>query len=88
MKIRDVDRPLLAKVFQSPNHLYVLTVELAMHVCLLVHGAKCAWLWHAFFGPLNFPAMCKLIRDDMVCGLLEVNQVDQVCIGCLIGKHR
>jgi hypothetical protein len=88
MKIRDANRRLLAKVLWSTNHLYVLTVELAMHVCLSVRGGECAWLWHAHFGLLNFLAMHKLARDDMVRGLLGVDQVDQVCTGCLIGKHQ
>jgi hypothetical protein len=42
MKIRDANRRLLAKVFRSPNRLYVLSVELAMRVCLSVHGVECA----------------------------------------------
>jgi hypothetical protein len=73
MKIRDANRRLLAKVFRSPNRMYVLSVELAMRVCLSVHGVECASLWHSRFGPLNFPAMRKLVRDDMVRGLPECN---------------
>jgi hypothetical protein len=88
MRIRDNDHQLLAKVLWSSNRLYVLTVELAMHVSLSLHGVECAWLWHARFGHLNFLAMCKLAGDDMVRGLQEVDQVDSVCTGSLISKHR
>jgi transposase InsO family protein len=50
--------------------------------------SESTWLWHARFGHLNFPALRKLARDDMVRGLPEVGQVDQICDGCLAGKHR
>jgi hypothetical protein len=38
MKIRDVERRLLAKVLQSANHLYILDVELGTPVCLAMKG--------------------------------------------------
>jgi hypothetical protein len=40
------------------------------------------------YGHLNFPTLRKLARYDMVHGLPKVEHVDQVCSGCLIGKHR
>jgi transposase InsO family protein len=88
MKIRDQERRLFAKVPRSPNRLYVLEVNLDTPVCLAVKGSENAWLWHARFGHLNFPALSKLARGDMVRGLSEVEHVDQVCAGCLAGKHR
>jgi hypothetical protein len=44
MRIRDVDCRLLAKLIRSPNHLYVLNVEVAAPVCLATKGAESAWL--------------------------------------------
>jgi hypothetical protein len=60
---------------------------LAKPVCLAVKGAESAWIWHARFGHLNFSALRKLAREGMVRGLSEVDQADQVCGGCLAGKH-
>jgi hypothetical protein len=88
MKIRDAKRRLLVKVIRSPNRLYVLNVEIARLVCLLARGSEEAWLWHTRYNHLNFPALRKLARDDMVRGLPKLEQVDQVCGGCLAGKHR
>jgi hypothetical protein len=62
MRIRDLEHRLIVKVNHSNNRLYVLEAEIAAPVCL----AMSAWLWHARFGHLNFPALRKLARDDMV----------------------
>jgi hypothetical protein len=88
MKIKDVERRLLAKVPRSSNCLYVLEVELGTPVCLAIRGSESAWLWHARFGHLNFPGLRKLTCEEMVRELPEVEQVDQVYRGCLAGKHR
>jgi hypothetical protein len=88
MRIRDVDRHLLAKVIRSLNRLYVLNVELVAHVCLASRGAELAWLWHARYMHLNFPSLQKLAWKSMVSGLPEVEQVGQVYRECLAGKHR
>jgi hypothetical protein len=53
-----------------------------------MQGSESEWLWHAHFEHLNFPALRKLTRDDMVHGLPAVEQVDEICSGCLAGKHR
>jgi hypothetical protein len=88
MRIRDLEHRLLAKVLRSANWLYILEVELARPVCLAAKTIDNAWLWHVRFGHLNFPALCKLAKEDMVRGLPKVEHVDQVCSGCLVGKHR
>jgi hypothetical protein len=43
---------------------------------LAMRGSGSEWLWHARFEHLNFPALHKLARDDMVRGLPAVEQVD------------
>jgi hypothetical protein len=88
MVIRDFEGRLLAKVQRSLNRLYIPNVELAKPVCLAAKGAESAWIWHARFSHLNFPALRKLAQEGMVRGLPEVDQADQVCGGCLAGKHR
>ena len=47
-----------------------------------------AWTWHARYGHLNFDALHKLARQDMVHGLPVVEHVDQLCDACLAGKQR
>jgi hypothetical protein len=57
-------------------------------VCLATKVAELAWPWHARYVHLNFPTLRKLARESIVRGLQEVEQADQICRGCLAGKHR
>jgi hypothetical protein len=88
MRIRHTAGCLLVKVNRPTNHLYILNAEVASPVYLAMKGVECAWLWHARFRHLNFPALCKPAREEIVRGLPEVDQADQICSGCLVGKHR
>jgi hypothetical protein len=50
---------------------------------------KGAWLWNSQFGHLNFCMLRTLAQQEMVKGLSEIEHVDQLCRGCLVGKqHR
>ncbi|XP_072147529.1 uncharacterized protein [Setaria viridis] len=69
MRIRDEERRLLAKVPRSPSQLYILDVDIARPVCLAAHAKEDAWLWHARFGHVNFGALRKMGREDLVRGM-------------------
>jgi hypothetical protein len=69
MKIRDVERRVLAKELCLANRMYVLIVEIAAVVCLAMQSTESVWLWHMRYGHLNFPALRKIARDGMVRGL-------------------
>jgi hypothetical protein len=88
MRIRDELRRLLAKIRHSAGRLYVLDLTIARLVCLVVCVGEDAWRWHARFGHINFEALRKMGREELVCGLPILSQVDQVCEACLTGKHR
>ncbi|KAL8129838.1 hypothetical protein V2J09_018993 [Rumex salicifolius] len=42
-----------------------------------------AWLWHARYGHLNFQALRRLSSQNMVEGMPEIAQANQVCDGLL-----
>jgi hypothetical protein len=88
MRVRDDHSRLLAKVQWSSNRLYVLNLSIAQPMNLLVKGTEGAWLWHACFGHLNVRALRNLAREEMVRGLPEIEHIDQLGMGCLIGKQR
>lgn len=88
MRIWDEQRRLLARIHRNPGRLYVLDVELARPVCLTARIGDEAWKWHARFGHINFTALRKMGREQLVRGLPAVSQVDQLCEACLAGKHR
>jgi hypothetical protein len=66
LAIREPDGRLLAKVKRSDSRLYLLIVELSTATCLVPRGEAEAWRWHERLGHLNFPAMKKLAREDLV----------------------
>jgi transposase InsO family protein len=88
MRVRDEERRLLAKINRNASRLYVLDVDIARPVCYAAHAKEDAWLWHARYGHVNFDALRRMVRDELVRGMPLLNQVDQLCDACLVGKHR
>ncbi|WVZ76856.1 hypothetical protein U9M48_024782 [Paspalum notatum var. saurae] len=88
MQIREEDGRLLAKVVRGPTRLYMIELRIARPVCLAAHAGEDAWRWHARFGHINFAALRKMGKDELVRGLQVLDQVEQVCEACLAGKHR
>ena len=84
----DRQRNLMMRVKRSQNRMYVLNLDKAQPVCLLAKFDETAWKWHSRFGHLNFHALRKLGKQQMVSGLPMIDHVDQLCTGCLIGKQR
>jgi transposase InsO family protein len=60
----------------------------AQQVCLVARIGEDPWLWHGRYGHLNFDALGKLGRDNMVHGISNLNHPDELCDSCLAGKHR
>jgi hypothetical protein len=88
LRIYDSDRKLLAHVSRSSSRLYTLELKIGRPVCLSARSEEAAWRWHARFGHLSFQSLLQLVHDNMVCGLPQLTQVDQVCEPCVAGKHR
>ncbi len=86
--IRDTARQLLARVQRTRNQLYLIKITVARPMCLSARTQEAAWLWHARFGHLYFDALRRLARQDMVRGLPQIDQVEQLCDCCVITKQR
>lgn len=84
----DPGRRLLARVKRARNRLYILDLSLTRPICLMANTGDAAWIWHARYGHLNFDALHKLARKNMVVGLPQIDHIEQICDGCLIGKQR
>jgi hypothetical protein len=81
---------LLARVKREANRLYILHIKLAQLECFTVRGRdnEVAWRWHKRFEHINMAALRKLAREELVRGLPEIGQVEQLCEACQIGKQR
>ena len=72
---------------ERKNRLYVMKPKLTSPVCLLTKMEDVSWLWHARYGHLNFRSLRELTAKAMVEGLPRISGVEQVCDGCVLGKH-
>jgi hypothetical protein len=75
-------------VKRSDSRLYLLTVELSMAECLVSRREAEAWRWHERLGHLNFPAMKKLAREDLIRGIPMIAPVEQPCEAYQARKQR
>jgi hypothetical protein len=88
LRLFDLQRRLLAKVYRSLSRLYLLDMNIAAPVCLTARVGDVAWRWHERYGHLNFQALRKLEREEMVRGLPSIDRVDQVCEDCILAKQK
>jgi hypothetical protein len=88
IKIRKPRGLLLVRVKREANRLYLLHIKITQLACFAVHerGDEVAWRWHECFGHANMAALRKLAREELVHGLPEIGQVEQLCEECLAGK--
>jgi transposase InsO family protein len=63
-------------------------MNIAAPVCLTARVGDMAWRWHERYGHLNFQALRKLGREEMVRGLPSIDQVDQMCEDCILAKQK
>lgn len=86
---------LIIQAAMTPNRVFVLVSEARMtggsiksEVCLHT-SHDVAKLWHQRFGHLGYKGLKTLQQKEMVTGLPEINETEEVCTDCLKGKqHR
>lgn len=88
LRIYEPGHKLLARVEHSVSRLYLLNLDIGRPVCLSARSEEAAWRWHARFGHLGFQSLRRLAHHDMVHGLPQIDQIEQVCEACLAGKQR
>jgi transposase InsO family protein len=88
MTVLDRQRKVLARVRRTKNRMYILNIPKAEPVCLKAHAKEASWLWHMRYGHVNFRLLRSLATDGMVEGMPVLDQVEQVCDGCMVAKQR
>ena len=86
ISIRNNMSNLIAKVPMSRNKMFLLNIQGGVTKCLKVCYKDSSWLWHLSFGHLNFKGLKLLSKKQLVRGLPSINQPDQLCKECLLGK--
>ena len=80
---------LVANVSMSSNRLFPLYSQHYSHPCFLAKLKDAAWLWHFWYGHLNFGGLKTLQQKNMVIGLPQFSSPSEVCEDCVVSKqHR
>nr|GEV90615.1 retrovirus-related Pol polyprotein from transposon TNT 1-94 [Tanacetum cinerariifolium] len=85
--IRNQKGKLIAKVPMTKNRMFILNIQHDEAKCLKSCLEDHSWLWHMRYGHLNFGDLKLLSSKGMVKGLDQTYHPNQVCKGCLFGKH-
>nr|GEV11162.1 hypothetical protein [Tanacetum cinerariifolium] len=85
--IRNQEGKLIAKVPMTKNLMFILNIQHDEAKCLKSCLEDHSWLWHMRYGHLNFGDLKLLSSKGMVKGLDQTDHPNQVCEGCLFGKH-
>ena len=98
LRVWDQRGRLMIKVLRSPNFLYTHHFNAAkprrpdhaegQKLCLAARKDDQAWLWHERYGHLQFDALHKLCKDDMVRGMPVIKHDGHLCDTCVITKQR
>ncbi|GKA63759.1 retrovirus-related pol polyprotein from transposon TNT 1-94 [Tanacetum coccineum] len=85
--ISNQEGKLIAKVPMTKNQMFILNIQhdeaKFLKSCLEYHS----WLWYMRYKHLNFGDLKLLFSKGMLKGLDQIDHPNQVCEGCLLGKH-
>ncbi|CAL2280264.1 unnamed protein product [Prunus armeniaca] len=80
---------MVVSVKQKGKMCFPLTFNTIKEVTLKTNVQECSKIWHKRFGHLNFRSLKLLQSQAMVLGLLEIQNGEVLCHGCVLGKgHR
>ncbi|GJW57803.1 retrovirus-related pol polyprotein from transposon TNT 1-94 [Tanacetum coccineum] len=85
--IRNQEGKLIAKVPMTKNRMFILNIQHDEAKCLKSCLKDHSWLWDMRYEHLNFGDLKLLSSKGMVKGLDQIDLPNQVCKGCLLGKH-
>ena len=87
LSIRDGRNNLITKVPMSRNRMFLLNIQNDVAKFLKACHIDASWLWHLWYGYLNFGGLSLLLKGEMGRWLPFINHPDQLCEGCLLGKQ-
>ena len=78
---------LIAKVPMKGNRSFHLKLQTGLQFALRASVGKSTLIWHRRMGHLNVNSLKFLQEKEMVLGLPKIKNTNEVCEGCILGKH-
>ncbi|EOY19682.1 Uncharacterized protein TCM_044860 [Theobroma cacao] len=68
--------------------IFLEVLKVNSEVCLIANAENDSWLWHRRLGHVSMNTMSKLIKKNLITGLLELKfENDRICDACQLGKQ-
>jgi hypothetical protein len=88
-KVYHASRGLIITSQKSANRMYVINATVISPMCLQTTKESEAKLWHNRYAHLSFKGLSTLVKKEMVKGLPVLQESNETCSDCVIGKqHR
>ena len=87
LTIHDRAGRLLTKTKKTLGNMYKMKIDINERCNLIKEEASEAWLWHKRFCHQSFYTLQEMIRGDLVKGLPQFRNPNEVCAHCISGKH-
>ena len=87
LTIRDKAGGLLTKMKKTSGNMYEMKIDINERCNLIKEEASEAWLWHKRFCHQSFYTLQEMIRGDLVKGLPQFRNLNEVCAHCISSKH-
>ena len=87
LTIRDKFGRLLTKTKKTSGSMYKMKININERCNLIEEEASEVWLWHKIFSHQSFQTLQDMIRGNLVKGLPQFRNLDEICDHCIAGKH-
>ena len=85
--VHDKSGKLLTKTKKTSGNMYKMKININERCNLIEEKASEAWLWHKRFCHHSFRTLQDMMRGDLVKGLPQFQNPNEVCAHCISGKH-
>jgi hypothetical protein len=86
-KVYYASRGLIITSQKSANRMYVINAAVISPMCLQTTKKSEAKLWHNRYAHLSFKGLSTLVKKEMVKGLPVLQECNETCSDCVIGKQ-
>ena len=87
LTVHDKSGRLLTKTRKTSGNMYKMKININERCNLIEEEASEAWLWHRRFCHQSFHTLQDMMRGDLVKGLPQFRNPNEVCAHCISSKH-